>query len=108
MPFRSGLRSGVRGPLYADGACAAGGRAGVAPRCACTPPVAMPMASTATDAATPMIDLFIVTRESLPRFGRRDNMAIIAISGTPRAKRQHRRVERPADAVLARGPRGRG
>src|SRR5262249_59595101 len=98
---RWGWGSGVGGRLYAGGAWAAGGRAGVAPRCACTPPAAMPMASTATDAATPMIDLFIVTRESLPRFGRRDNMAIIAISGTPRAKRQHRRVERPADPVPA-------
>jgi hypothetical protein len=35
MPFRSGLPSGVRGPLYADAACGAGARGAVAPRPRC-------------------------------------------------------------------------
>src|SRR5437667_3484146 len=68
MPFRSGLRSGVRGPLYADGVWAAGGRGGAAPRCACATPAAIPLVSKARLVAAPMvmIGFFIPTRESLP------------------------------------------
>jgi hypothetical protein len=53
MPFRSGLRSGVRGPLYADavgGAC----RGAVAFRCACATPAAVAIASVARPTAPAM------------------------------------------------------
>src|SRR5258706_16304112 len=64
MPFRSGLRSGVRGPLYAEAVWTAGARGGAAPRCAC----AIPIVSKARPVAAPMvmIGVFILTRESLP------------------------------------------
>src|SRR2546427_5909422 len=76
MPFRSGLRYGVRGPLYAEAVWAAGGRGGVAPRCACATPAAIPVVSKTRPVAAPMvmIGFFILTRESLPHgpaFGER-------------------------------------
>src|SRR5881409_2515527 len=76
MPFRSGLRSGVRGPLYAEAVWAAGARGGMAPRCACATPAAIPIVSKARPVAAPMvmIGFFILTRESLPHgpaFGER-------------------------------------
>src|SRR6266540_4275745 len=83
MPFRSGLRSGVRGPLYPAAVGTVGARGGLAPRCACAklaacraeaPPCewseggAMPIVSTSRPVAPPMarIGFFIPTRESLP------------------------------------------
>src|SRR5437773_4848287 len=68
MPFRSGLRSGVRGPLYAEAVWAAGARGGVAPRCGCATPPAIPIVSRARPVAAPMVVIgcFILTRESLP------------------------------------------
>ena len=65
MPFKSGLRSGVRGPAYAEGVCgAAAARGGAAPRCARATPTAAPKASAATVVATPMaaIGFFILIR----------------------------------------------
>src|SRR5262245_52981899 len=69
MPFRSGLRSGVRGPVYAEAPGATGPRVGDAPRCADATPPAIAVASTARPAATPMaaIGFFILIRESLLR-----------------------------------------
>src|SRR5213593_3500993 len=67
MPFRSGLRSGVRGPLYAEGVWAAEARGGAAPRCACATPAAIAIVNKARP-APPIIAIgfFILTRESLP------------------------------------------
>src|SRR5206468_6944932 len=67
MPFRSGLRSGVRGPLYAEVVWAADARDGAAPRCACATP-AMAIVNKARPVAPPIIAIgfFILTRESLP------------------------------------------
>src|SRR5436309_115994 len=77
MPFRSGLRSGVRGPLYAELVGAAGARGGVAPRCARATPAVIATVNKARPVAPPMvaIDFFIlVRRESTSRRG---------IRGTP-------------------------
>src|SRR5262245_20469136 len=52
MPFRSGLRSGVRGPLYEVGGAAAG--RGDAPRCASARP-AIPNVSKARLVAVAMV-----------------------------------------------------
>src|SRR5881628_3410025 len=89
MPFRSGLRSGVRGPLYVEAVWTAGVRGGVAPRCACARPAPVPIVSKARPVAAPMralsertstrvegvaLGFFILTRESLPHapaFGER-------------------------------------
>src|SRR5438093_9581832 len=69
MPFRSGLRSGVRGPLYADVVWAAEARDGAAPRCACATPAAVAMVNKARPVAPPIIAIsfIILTRESLPQ-----------------------------------------
>ena|SRR5204862_1936596 len=66
IPFRSGLRSGVRGPLYAE-AIAAADR--VAPRCARVTRVAVIVINTDRPAtpATVTIGFFMLTRESLPQ-----------------------------------------
>src|SRR5437016_9290009 len=52
MPFRSGLRSGVRGPLYAEGVWPA-----------------IPIVNRSRPAAAPTVSIgfFIVDRESLPQ-----------------------------------------
>src|SRR6185295_2391138 len=76
MPFRSGLRSGVRGPVYAEAVRVAGARGGVAPRCACATPAAIAIVTRAMPAAPPMVAIgfVILIRESLPHapaFGER-------------------------------------
>src|SRR5438132_2896817 len=71
MPFRSGLPSGVRGPLYAEAVRAAGARGGVAPRCACALPAAIPIASTTRTVAflrsTPTTHVFVLCRDGAGR-----------------------------------------
>src|SRR6266516_1748878 len=68
MPFRSGFRSGVRGPLYAEVVWAAEARDGAAPRCACATPAAVAIVNKARPVAPPIIAIsfIILTRESLP------------------------------------------
>src|SRR5438034_613778 len=58
MPFKSGLRSGVRGPLYVEAVGAAGARGGAAPRCACATPAAIAIVK-ASPVAPPMVAIGI-------------------------------------------------
>ena len=64
MPFRSGLWSGVRGPLYGEAAGTA--RGGVAPRWACARPAAIPIVSKPVAPKKAGVGFLILTRESLP------------------------------------------
>src|SRR5437773_7334776 len=65
MPFRSGLRSGVRGPLYAEVVWAGEGRDGAAPRCACATAVPIALVNKARPVAPPIIAIsfIILTRD---------------------------------------------
>src|SRR4051812_30561815 len=53
MPFKSGLPSGVRGPLYLAAAWAPGARGGVAPRCGVVADGPAPRCGVVADGAAP-------------------------------------------------------
>src|SRR6266568_1011068 len=81
MPFRSGLRSGVRGPLYAEAVWAAEARDGPAPRGACATPAAMAIGTKARAVALPMVAIgfFILTGESVPYVKRPSHARLSAV-----------------------------
>src|SRR5437762_7803858 len=91
IPFRSGLRSGVRGPWYAEALSAAEAGDRVAPRCAGAAPAASIVINTGRPAtpATAAIGFFILTCESLPQPGHPRNAAADGAGGTRKVNLYH-------------------
>src|SRR5262245_8477790 len=98
MPFRSGFRSGVRGPVYADAPAATGARVGEAPRCAEAARPAIAMISTARPTVTPTtaIGFSIPIRGSLLR-----PPAVCQRTRSPRRQREAEDQVAAAAAPLA-------